>query len=70
MALFRLFKRKGGYNMNKPKADRNLVRTETLTFIVTKAEKERITNAAQKRGMSNSTFGRMVINEYLEQRGE
>ena len=56
--------------MNKPKADRNLVRTETLTFIVTKAEKERITNAAQKRGMSNSTFGRMVINEYLEQRGE
>jgi predicted DNA-binding protein len=56
--------------MNKKKADRSLVRTNTLTFFVTDAEKERIEKAAQKRGMTNSTFGRMVINKYLEERGE
>lgn len=56
--------------MKTPKKDRGLIRTETLTFFVTKTEKERIEKAAQKRGMSNSTFGRMVINEYLEERGE
>lgn len=56
--------------MNKPKENRSLVRTETLTFFVTKAEKERYEKAAQKRGITKSTFGRMVINEYLEQRGE
>lgn len=56
--------------MNKPKADRSVIRDATITFFVNRAEKERITKAAQKRGMTKSTFGRMVINEYLEQRGE
>lgn len=56
--------------MNKPKADRSLIRSETITFFVNKAEKERFEKAAQKRGMTNSTLGRMIINEYLEQRGE
>lgn len=56
--------------MNKPKADRSIIRDATITFFVNKAEKERFEKAAQKRGMSNSTFGRMIINEYLEERGE
>ena len=70
MELFRLFKRKGGYIMNKPKKDRSVIRDATITFFVNKADKERVEKAAQKRGMTNSTFGRMVINKYLEERGE
>ncbi len=70
MELFRLFKRKGGNIMNKPKVDRSLVRSETITFFVNKAEKERFEKAARKRGMTNSTLGRMIVNEYLEKRGE
>lgn len=56
--------------MNKPKKDRSVIRDATITFFVNKAEKERFEKAAQKRGMTNSTFGRMIINEYLEERGE
>lgn len=56
--------------MKTPKKDRSVIRDSTITFFVNKAEKERFEKAAQKRGMSNSTFGRMVINEFLEERGE
>lgn len=56
--------------MNKPKKDRSVIRDATITFFVNKAEKERIEKAAQKRGMTLSMLGRMIINEYLEERGE
>lgn len=56
--------------MKTAKTDRSVIRDATITFFVNKAEKERFEKAAQKRGMTLSTLGRMLINEYLEEKGE
>ena len=56
--------------MNKKKADRSIIRDTSITVQLNRAEKQRIEKAAQRRGITNSTFIRMLINDYLEERGK
>lgn len=51
--------------MKTAKLNRDEVRENTITIPMTKAEKEAISSAAQKIGLSMSAFVRMVINKEL-----
>lgn len=56
--------------MKTPKSNRDEVRANTFTVTATKAEKERLVAEAHKKGLSLSSFVRLLANEYFEKRGE
>ena len=54
--------------MKTPRTNRDEVRKNTFTVTATKAEKEAVRAAADKAGLSISSWVRMVLNEKINQK--
>lgn len=54
--------------MKTPKSNREEVRSNSITLLITADEKSKIENAAQEMGVTMSTFVRMVMKEYLNKK--
>lgn len=52
--------------MNTKKANRDEVRKNSVTFLANKKEKEELQKAADEMGVSNSTFMRIVLKDFLK----
>ena len=52
--------------MNKPRANRDEVRANTLTIPMNKQEKERVQKKANEMGISMSALGRIVLNDFFK----
>ena len=55
--------------MKSRKSNRDEVRENTLSLLMRKEEKRRVQDAAEKMGISMSSFVRIVLCEYLERKG-
>jgi hypothetical protein len=58
----------GGGNMNKPKKDRNLVKTMHIMTKVNPAEHDEIVAYAEKIGVSKSMLLRMATLEFIRKK--
>ena len=56
---------KGGENMKTPKANRAEVRENTLSILLTDAQKEAVEREANKAELSMSAWARMVLAEKI-----
>lgn len=54
--------------MNKPKANRDEVRENTLCILLSAPEKEAVEREANKMGLSMSAWARMVLAEKINQK--
>lgn len=54
--------------MKTPKSNRDEVRANAFTVMATRAEKERLVAEAHRKGLSLSSFVRLLANEYFEKR--
>lgn len=52
--------------MRTPNANRDEIKTNSLTIVLTDAEKRRIETAAIEKGMSMSLFVRLLIKDALD----
>ena len=52
--------------MNKPRANRDEIRSNGFNIPMSKAEKERIRVEADKRGVSMSELGRTILNDFFK----
>lgn len=52
--------------MKSAKANRDEVRENSLTILMTKEEKESVQNEAGKMGVSMSTFVRIVLKDFMK----
>lgn len=57
-----------GEKMKTPRTNRDEVRKNTFTVTATKAEKEAVRSAADKAGLSISSWVRMIIAEKINQK--
>ena len=54
--------------MNKPREDRESVRSDTFTVSATRAEKEAIMKMASNSGLTMSAWVRMVIRKEIDKK--